>query len=178
LLNLISVFDDKLVEIAATLQAKACENFSLTPPECRFRLTIFTLALSSISGTIGCYQLYGNPDFGIWIVPYLMWLSLNLAALSSVVVAARDTPAWSAAEHRKLLLGAVMTRTNDANNRLIIAIITALLFLLVATGILIDAGHGIFFFAMATLYFMNYLMRGFLAAAEVPPFQGRFRNDK
>jgi len=176
--SLVSALDDKLVEMAGALQAKAYQNLSLTPPEFRSRVSIATLAFSSICGVIGCYQLYGSPDFGIWIVPYLMWLSLNLAALSSVIVTSRDAPAWSAAEHRKLLLGAVMTRTNDANNRLIIAVVTALMFLVVAVGILIGAGHGIFFFSMMTLYFMNHTMRGFLAATEVPPLQGRFKNDE
>jgi hypothetical protein len=177
LFNLVAALDDNLVEIAGTLQVKACKTLSLTPPEFRSKVSIFTLAISSICGVVGGYQLYGTPDFGIWIMPYLMWLLLNLAALSSVASTVRNAPAWSAAEHRKLLLGAVMTRTNDANHRLIFAIVTAFMLVLVAAGILIGGGHGVFFFSMVALYFTNYAMRGFLAATEVPPLQGRFRND-
>lgn len=175
--NLVSALDDKLVEMAGTWQARACQTLSLTPPEFRSLVSIFTLILSSICGVIGGYQLYETPDFSIWIIPYVMWLSLNLAALSSVVSTVRNATAWSAAEHRRLLLGAVMTRTNDANNRLIIAIVTSFMLVLIAAGILIGGGHGVFFFSMVTLYFMNSAMRGFLAATEVPPLQGRFRND-
>ncbi|TLX16461.1 hypothetical protein [Rhizobium sp. MHM7A] len=175
--NLISALDDKLIEIAGTLQAKACETLSLTPPEFRSKVSVFTLILSSICGVIGGYQLYGTPDFSIWIIPYAMWLSINLAALWSIILTVRNAPIWSAAEHHKLLVGAVFARSNDANKRFIIFIVTCFMCILVAEGFLIGGGHGIFFFSMVTLYFANHAMRGFLAATDLPPLQGRLRDD-
>lgn len=169
--------DDKLVGTAGWLQERACTTLSITPPQFRSMVSIVALALGSICGLIGCYQLYGTAGFSIWTIPYALWLFLTLTGLCTVFSALRSAPAWSAAEHRKLLLGAVMTRTNDANNRFVMSFITVLMIILVAAGFLIGGGHGVFFFAMVTLYFVNYSLRGFLAATEVPPLQGRFIND-
>jgi hypothetical protein len=177
MLNFMGVVDDKLVEISGQMQANACAVFSMTPPQFRAKTSIATLGLASLSGVIGIFNLYGTPDFNTWIIPYALWLFVSLSGLYTVVSMARSSPDWSAAEHRKLLLGAVMTRANQANNRLVMTFLTALIFVVVVAGTLIGRGHGTFFFSMLALYFLNYTMRGYLAATEVPPLQGRFRND-
>lgn len=175
--NLVFAADDKLIEIAGAVQAKACKTLALTPPGFRAQVSFCALVLSSILGVVGIFQLYGTPDFSIWIIPYVMWLSINLAALSSIISTVRNAPIWSAAEYRKLLVGAVFARSNDTNNRFIVFLVTCFMCILVAEGIIIGGGHGIFFFSMVTLYFANHAMRGFLAATDLPPLQGRLRND-
>jgi hypothetical protein len=175
--KLYMALDDRLVGMAERMQGGACATLSLTPPQFRTMTSIAALALSSICGLIGSCQLHGTADFNIWIIPYALWLFMTLSALYTVVSFARSSPDWSAAEHRKLLLGAVMTRANQANNRLVMTFLTALIFVIVVAGTLIGGGHGTFFFSMVALYFLNYTMRGYLAATEVPPLQGRFRND-
>lgn len=169
--------DDKLVTTAGWFQERVCRTLSVTPPQFRSMVSIVALALGSICGLIGSYQLYGTAGFNVWIIPYVLWLFLSISGLCAVVSALRTAPVWSAAEHRKLLLGAVMTRANDANIRFVMALVTVLMVILVIAGILLGAGQGAFFFAMVTLYFVNYSLRGFLAATEVPPLQGRFIND-
>ena len=175
--NFMNIVDDKLVELFGKMQENACETFSITPPQFRAKLSTATLALASISGVLGVFYLYRSPDFNTWIVPYTLWLLITLGGLFTVVSMAPSSAYWSAAEHRKLLLGAVLTRANGANIRFVMAFVTALTFAIVIAGVVIGAGHGTFFFSMVALYFLNHSMRGYLAATVVPPLQGRFRND-
>jgi hypothetical protein len=177
--NLFVKLDDSLIGLAGKAQKKLCAAFTTTPQRLRAVISIVVMTISLASGIVGLFRLsdQGNSStFTIWVVAYVLWLTLAVVAMITGVYRLRTAPVWTAAEYRKSLVGSVMVRANDAPSRLINLIVIALMIFISIVGFTFDRGHGPFFVAMMTLFMSSKAINDILTSAEVPPLPGNLRH--